>query len=91
MKYLVGVYLSRDQVTFSNSDFTYFRVRDFEYTTECIIFDLLHISLYHGWLVDPQNPDEVGAVGKCSYNQLVEKIIGDKTSEKPEEVSQGNQ
>ena len=41
--------------------------------------------------MDPQNPDEVGAVGKCSYNQLVEKIIGDKTSEKPEEVSQGIQ
>ena len=61
-----GVYLSQDQVTFSNSNCTYFRVRDFEYTTECIIFDLLHISLYHGWLVDPQNPDEVGAVGKCS-------------------------
>ena len=59
MKYLVGVYLSRDQVTFSNSDFTYFRVRDFEYTTECIIFDLLHISLYHDKLVAPQNPDEV--------------------------------
>lgn len=63
-------------------------VRDFEYTTECIIFDLLHISLYHGWLVDPQNPDEVESVGKCSYNQLVEKIIGDKTSDKPEEVRQ---
>lgn len=63
-------------------------VRDFEYTTECIIFDLLHVSLYHGWLVDPQNQDEVEAVGKCSYNQLVEKIIGDKTSDKPEEVQQ---
>lgn len=61
-------------------------VRDFEYTPECIIFDLLHISLYHGWLVDPQNQDEVDAVGKCSYNQLVEKIISHKTSEKPEEV-----
>ena len=29
-------------------------VQDFEYTKECIIFDLLNISLYHGWLVDPQ-------------------------------------
>ena len=29
-------------------------VQDFEYTPECIIFDLLNISLYHGWLVDPQ-------------------------------------
>ena len=29
-------------------------VTDFEYTPECIVFDLLNIPLYHGWLVDPQ-------------------------------------
>lgn len=29
-------------------------VTDFEYTPECIVFDLLDIPLYHGWLVDPQ-------------------------------------
>ncbi|NWR81776.1 MINY1 hydrolase, partial [Centropus unirufus] len=29
-------------------------VSDFEYTPECIIFDLLNVPLYHGWLVDPQ-------------------------------------
>lgn len=29
-------------------------VSDFEYTPECIVFDLLDIPLYHGWLVDPQ-------------------------------------
>lgn len=29
-------------------------VSDFEYTPECIVFDLLDILLYHGWLVDPQ-------------------------------------
>lgn len=27
-------------------------VRVFEYTPECIVFDLLDIPLYHGWLVD---------------------------------------
>lgn len=27
---------------------------DFEFTSECAIFDLLDISLVHGWLVDPQ-------------------------------------
>lgn len=63
-------------------------VRDFEYTSECIIFDLLQIPLYHGWLVDPQNQAEVEAVGKCSYNQLVEKIIVQKTSDQPDLVSQ---
>lgn len=69
--------------------FSPFSVRDFEYTSESIIFDLLQISLYHGWLVDPQNSAEVEAVGKCSYNQLVEKIIVQKTSDKPDLVSQG--
>lgn len=38
-------------------------VRDFEYTPECIIFDLLRIPLFHGWLVDPQTPEVVAAVG----------------------------
>lgn len=65
------------------------RVRDFEYTTECIIFDLLQIVLYHGWLVDPQNTEEVSAVGKVSYNQLVEKIICLKSSDNPDDVQQG--
>jgi len=55
-------------------------VRDFEYTPECIIFDLLNIPLYHGWLVDPQAKDAVTAVSKLSYNQLVEKIITNKSS-----------
>lgn len=29
-------------------------VSDFEYTPECIVFDLLNVPLYHGWLLDPQ-------------------------------------
>lgn len=53
-------------------------VSDFEYTSECIIFDLLEIGLYHGWLVDPQDSPSVEAVGKYSYNQLVERIIQNK-------------
>jgi len=55
-------------------------VKHFEYTPECIIFDLLNISLYHGWLVDPQMPDIALAVNSMSYNQLVEKIITQKCS-----------
>ncbi|XP_025088255.1 ubiquitin carboxyl-terminal hydrolase MINDY-1-like isoform X2 [Pomacea canaliculata] len=61
-------------------------VSDFEYTPECIIFDLLEIGLYHGWLVDPQDQQTVRAVGKCSYNQLVEKIIQQKSSEDEDDV-----
>ncbi|KAK3102027.1 hypothetical protein FSP39_008212 [Pinctada imbricata] len=63
-------------------------VRDFEYTPECIIFDLLVISLYHGWLVDPQDQKTVDAVGTCSYNQLVEKIITNRTSDKESLVTE---
>uniref|UniRef100_H3ACP4 Ubiquitin carboxyl-terminal hydrolase n=1 Tax=Latimeria chalumnae TaxID=7897 RepID=H3ACP4_LATCH len=64
-------------------------VRVFEYTPECIVFDLLDIPLYHGWLVDPQSQDIVKAVGNCSYNQLVEKIIFCKQSDNSELVSEG--
>ncbi|KAJ7307225.1 hypothetical protein JRQ81_009218 [Phrynocephalus forsythii] len=64
-------------------------VSDFEYTPECIIFDLLNIPLYHGWLVDPQIPDVAEAVGKLSYNQLVEKIITCKHSSDPNLVTEG--
>ncbi|CAH1787359.1 unnamed protein product [Owenia fusiformis] len=61
---------------------------DFEYTSECIVFDLLAIHLYHGWQVDPDQLEVVAAVGGCSYNQLVEKIIAQKSSEKPELVTE---
>uniref|UniRef100_M4AS65 Ubiquitin carboxyl-terminal hydrolase n=1 Tax=Xiphophorus maculatus TaxID=8083 RepID=M4AS65_XIPMA len=64
-------------------------VTDFEYTPECIVFDLLNIPLYHGWLVDPQSPETVAAVGKLSYNQLVEKIIDCKHSADSSRVSEG--
>ncbi|KAM4014043.1 ubiquitin carboxyl-terminal hydrolase MINDY-1 [Anomaloglossus baeobatrachus] len=64
-------------------------VSDFEYTPECIVFDLLSIPLYHGWLVDPQSAETVQAVGKLSYNQLVEKIITCKHSSDPNHVTEG--
>lgn len=65
------------------------RVKDFEYTQECVVFDLLNIALYHGWLYDPQNREVVSAVGTCSYNQLVERIISTKSSADDEEVRKG--
>nr|CAD7400442.1 unnamed protein product [Timema poppensis] len=55
-------------------------VQDFEYTPECIIFDLLNIPLYHGWLVDPQAQDTVKSLGNLGYNQLVENIVINKDS-----------
>jgi len=62
-------------------------VRDFEYTSECIIFDLLSISLYHGWLVDPQQEETMLVVNSLSYNQLVENIIINRSSEDSSKVS----
>jgi hypothetical protein len=68
---------------------SYFRVKDFEYTPECIVFDLLGIQLYHGWLVDPQNLPQVTAIGNNSYNQLVERIITQKNSNEQDQVTEG--
>ena len=45
------------------------------------MFDILNIGLYHGWMYDPQNSEAVSAIGTCSYNQLVERIINSKSSE----------
>ncbi|XP_065713828.1 ubiquitin carboxyl-terminal hydrolase MINDY-1 isoform X2 [Patagioenas fasciata] len=64
-------------------------VSDFEYTPECIVFDLLSVPLYHGWLLDPQSPELVRAVGKLSYNQLVEKIITCKQASDSGLLSEG--
>ncbi|XP_061051622.1 ubiquitin carboxyl-terminal hydrolase MINDY-1-like [Eubalaena glacialis] len=64
-------------------------VSGFEYTPECSVFDPLGIPLYHGWLVDPQSPEAVSAVGKLSYNQLVEKIITCKHSSDTNLVTEG--
>ena len=68
---------------------SYYRVNDFEYTSECIVFDLLGIPLYHGWLTDPESPEVVAAIGSCSYNQLVEKIISQKNSKREELLTEG--
>ena len=48
---------------------------DFEFTTECVIFDLLDINLFHGWVVDPQDTVTTTAIGSKSYNQLVEWLV----------------
>lgn len=44
-------------------------VRVFEYTPECIVFDLLDIPLYHGWLVDPQVIYSVSGIFSKSYSE----------------------
>lgn len=62
-------------------------ITDFEYTPECIIFDLLRIPLYHGWLIDPSLSELQSAIGNQSYNQLVDNIITNKSSTEPEAMA----
>ncbi|KAH1080365.1 hypothetical protein J1N35_020126 [Gossypium stocksii] len=51
------------------------RTDDFEFTSECAIFDLLDIPLYHGWIVDPQDYETASAVGSKSYNAIMEELV----------------
>ncbi|CAF2852614.1 unnamed protein product [Rotaria sp. Silwood2] len=63
-------------------------VDKFEYTRECIIFDLLNIQLFHGWVIDPQDTElrTIVTADAPSYNQLVEKMIRQRHSEREELV-----
>ncbi|KAK1261654.1 hypothetical protein QJS04_geneDACA000920 [Acorus gramineus] len=51
------------------------KIDDFDITSECVIFDLLDIGLYHGWIVDPQDTDTATAIGSKSYNTLVRELV----------------
>lgn len=64
-------------------------VDKFEYTPDCLIFDLLNIPLYHGWLVEPERGPIADAVGQHSYNQLIEFIIDAKSSGDQEKFISG--
>ena len=74
----------------AQTDFCCCSVKDFEYTPECVVFDLLNIPLFHGWLVDSALPDTVKAVGNLTYNQLVEKVIENQGSVDVDKSTQGN-
>ena len=50
-------------------------VEGLEYSEDLLLFDLLHVRLLHGWLVDPQERAAHGVLGHLSYNQAVEKVI----------------
>lgn len=45
-----------------------------EYTMHLNAFDLLHIELVHGWLLEP-DADEYDIIGNKTYNQLVNMVI----------------
>jgi hypothetical protein len=46
-----------------------------EYTTNLTAFDLLHVDLVHGWLLDPQDTYTTSLVGNKTYNELVEVVV----------------
>uniref|UniRef100_A0A7S0ZRS7 MINDY deubiquitinase domain-containing protein n=1 Tax=Noctiluca scintillans TaxID=2966 RepID=A0A7S0ZRS7_NOCSC len=50
--------------------------QDFEYTQELAVFDLLDVSLFHGWVVPRQDERAHKLFGHLSYNQVVERLIG---------------
>lgn len=63
-------------------------VSGFEFTSETGIFDLVGVPLYHGWLVEPQNPC-CQVVKDLSYNQLAEKVIKDGASQDSKLLQEG--
>ncbi|KAI4343284.1 hypothetical protein MLD38_027810 [Melastoma candidum] len=67
------------------------RIDDFEFTSECAIFDLLDMPLYHGWIVDPQDENTANAIGFKSYNALMADLVNLETIEtdkKPSGISE---
>lgn len=48
--------------------------RDFAYTRELCVFDLLDISVVHGWVVPPEDADALRVIGPLSYNALIERL-----------------
>mmetsp|Transcript_1633 Transcript_1633/g.4906 ORF Transcript_1633/g.4906 Transcript_1633/m.4906 type:complete len:384 (+) Transcript_1633:173-1324(+) len=53
----------------------------FEFTPELSCFDLCHVRLLHGWLVDPDEKFATENFAKMSYNQLVDHVIVVKSEE----------
>ncbi|XP_046405698.1 ubiquitin carboxyl-terminal hydrolase MINDY-1-like isoform X2 [Ischnura elegans] len=75
-------------ITGLNVNIKFSGVKSFEYTRECVIFDVLGIPLYHGWLLDPQSEEVTKAVGNRSYNQLIDNIIQKRASSKADMVAE---
>ncbi|CAD7701578.1 unnamed protein product, partial [Ostreobium quekettii] len=50
-------------------------IRGFEFTNEVAIFDLMNISLVHGWLFDPQDERHATVLRNQSYNQVVSRLV----------------
>ncbi|CAI2187823.1 10137_t:CDS:2 [Funneliformis geosporum] len=67
-------------------------IHGFEPTAELSVFDVFHVDLVHGWVVDPQEEDTWNVVvGKCSsYNRAVECVVGGDSVSKGVVVESSN-
>ncbi|KAF0990588.1 hypothetical protein HZS_3636, partial [Henneguya salminicola] len=61
-------------------------IRDFEFTKEIGLLDILKLDLYHGWIVDPAHATLRELISHMTYNQLMEHICtwGEYDTETPE-------
>lgn len=53
-------------------------IMGYEYTQELTCFDLWHVKLVHGWLLDPtseENAATFDVIGNKTYNELIEVVI----------------
>lgn len=50
-------------------------ITGYENTSELTSFDMLQVTIVHGWLVDPQEEQTYDAIGNRTYNELVELVI----------------
>jgi len=49
--------------------------RDFEYTSALSVFDLLDISIVHGWVVAPEEREACRVLSSHSYNSAMEILV----------------
>eukprot|EP01118_Nematostelium_gracile_P018266 TRINITY_DN8072_c0_g1_i1.p1 TRINITY_DN8072_c0_g1~~TRINITY_DN8072_c0_g1_i1.p1 ORF type:complete len:222 (+),score=35.08 TRINITY_DN8072_c0_g1_i1:135-800(+) len=61
-------------------------VKDFEYSPQCVIFDLLNIDLVHGWLPSEENKPMFDLISPLSYNQIVEKLLASDVLQSDEQT-----
>lgn len=63
----------------------------FEYTDELSVFDMLGVTLLHGWLYDPQDVRTASVIQDMSYNQLICMLVDADTALEPQRPGQQQQ
>jgi hypothetical protein len=66
-------------------------VTAFEYTDELSVFDMLGVTLLHGWLYDPQDVRAASVIQDMSYNQLICMLVDADSALEPRQPAQQQQ